>query len=408
MLAKKEKIINKIDYSIIIAVFLLMFIGIICIYSATVNEVPGQSGSKNFIKQVYWAILGFSLMIFVFFIPLKVFEDLAYPLHILFVLILTVVLIAGSMSLGARRWLQIGSFRFQPSEFAKIFAILVLARFLSNEKVDLTKLKYLFITIIIILIPVALILKQPDLGTSLAFLSFLFPILLWAGMQWFTFFVICAPLLSVLGAFNFYSFLAVILVISLVLYFSKKPAPIITFHFTLNILVGLLTQPLWNSLKPYQQKRILIFLDPSLDPKGAGYQVIQSQVAIGSGGLSGKGFLEGTQTQLRFLPEQHTDFIFSVVGEEFGFIGSVFVLLLLWFIIYKAIKIAYNSKDRFGSFVAIGIAFLLIFHVFINIGMTLGIMPVTGVPLPFVSYGGSAMLTNMFLIGLLLNIGKKN
>jgi rod shape determining protein RodA len=209
-----------------------------------------------------------------------------------------------------------------------------------------------------------------------------------------------------LASFQFYSFLFLMIVFIAYLIFTQRSQLIIIANFLINIIMGLLTPVLWNHLKPYQRNRIKIFLNPESDPQGAGYQIIQSKVAIGSGGISGKGFMQGSQTQLRFLPEQHTDFIYGVIGEEFGFTGAIIGLLLFFVLLARGVKIAEIVKNRFNSIVAIGIVTVIAFHVTINIGMTVGILPVTGLPLPFVSYGGSSLLTNMAMIGLLLNFYK--
>jgi rod shape determining protein RodA len=227
--------------------------------------------------------------------------------------------------------------------------------------------------------------------------------LYWRGLSPFTIFVICSPLIAFLASFNYYAFSAAILLISVVLYLSRRGKRVAWSVFLLNVFVGTLSPVVWNGLHGYQQQRILTFLGLVEDPRGVGYQIIQSMVAIGSGGIFGKGLLHGTQTQLRFLPAQHTDFIFSVLAEEWGFIGSLAVLALFFVFIMRAIKIAASSSYRFASLAAMGMATIFAFQAIVNLGMTMGIMPVTGVPLPFISYGGSAMLTNMTMAALLSN-----
>jgi len=255
-------------------------------------------------------------------------------------------------------------------------------------------------------LPAVLIVEQPDLGTSLVFLALTIPVLFWAGLNWFYIFIILSPLLVIIASFNFWAFLFVMLIISFILFYSRRKPLIIVAVFILNIAVGIVTPYLWGHLRPYQQQRIVTFINPEKDPKGSGYQIIQSQVAIGSGGITGKGYLNGSQTHLRFLPAQHTDFIFSVIGEEFGFIGSAFVLLIFLLLILRLIHLASLVRDPFENMILIGVVTIIFFHVVINIGMSIGMAPVTGLPLPFISYGGSFLLTNMTMIGIVISIAK--
>ena len=222
----------------------------------------------------------------------------------------------------------------------------------------------------------------------------------WAGLSPVNLFFIISPALSLICAFHSLALGILIILIALILFFVRPHLWATVTLLVVNLTVAVGAPYIWdNKLHDYQQRRILTFLNPGMDKLGAGYQVIQSRVAIGSGGLSGKGFLQGTQTKLAFLPEQHTDFIFSVVGEEFGFIGAISLLAVFFFVIWRAIKIATLTKSRFSSLVSVGLASILVFHVFVNIGMTIGVMPVTGLPLPFLSYGGSPLVTNMTLVG---------
>jgi len=249
--------------------------------------------------------------------------------------------------------------------------------------------------------------KQPDLGSALVFLALILPVLHWAGLSPAILFVLLAPLASLLSAFNYYSFLIVMILLSVTFLLCQRGLTFFLVNFIINIGVGILTPIVWNLLKEYQKNRILTFLGLVRDPHGLGYQVIQSKVAIGSGGLFGKGFLDGTQTHLRFLPEQHTDFIFCVIGEEFGFIGVFLVLALFFYLVVKGIRISTSVKSKFSSVVVFGATIIFLFQIFVNIGMTVGIMPVTGLPLPFLSYGGSSLLANLILVGLILNASRK-
>jgi rod shape determining protein RodA len=390
--------VQKIDFLVLVPVLLLLCFGIFTINSATIEE------QDYFIRQLIWIIIGLTLMGGISLIPLKMIIRFSYQLYLLMILLLVLVLFIGKAGQGAERWLVLGSLRLQPSELAKITTVLAVSKYLNNKEADVNQIKYFSITIGLILFPFILITRQPDLGTALVFLALIIPILFWAGLNWFNMFIILTPLLTMILSFNFWAFLPLMVGITVVLVLSRRKPIILVAVFLLNIVVGIATPTIWNQLRPYQQKRILTFLNPEQDPKGAGYQIIQSQVAIGSGGFWGKGYQKGSQTQLRFLPAQHTDFIFSVVGEEYGFLGAAVILLIFLMLIIRLIYLASMVKDRFSSHVVLGIATILLFHILVNIGMTIGMAPVTGLPLPFFSYGGSFMLTNLMMIGLVLNI----
>ena len=276
--------------------------------------------------------------------------------------LLVIVKFAGTSALGAQRWIQIGPFTLQPSEFAKLFMIICLARLLSQHPEGFHTWKSLLPVIALMGPPFVLVLIQPDLGTSLVFAAITFGMLYVSG-------------------------------------FSMKIVKQIMAVFVVSL------PAIWFFLlHDYQKMRIRVLFDPNVDPYGSGYHVIQSKIAIGSGGFFGKGLFAGTQSQLNFLPENHTDFIFSVVGEELGFVGAMFLLFLFFIVLYRTLLIARNTTDRFGSLMAVGIMSMWLFQVLINAGMTLGIMPVTGIPFPFMSYGGSALVMNFMCVGLLMNI----
>ena len=293
----------------------------------------------------------------------------------------------------------------QPSELAKIATILALARYLSAHNLNLDRPRSLVTPFLLVMLPAALVFKQPDLGTALVFISVLLPMLYWAGMKPVVLFFLISPFLSVICAFHYVALVILVLTIAGAVFLVRPGRLITTAIVVVNLAVAVGAPYLWeNKLHDYQRRRILTFLNPDMDKLGAGYQVMQSKVAIGSGGLNGKGYLQGTQTKLSFLPEQHTDFVFSVIGEELGFAGAMLVLAIFFLIIWRAVHIAGLVKSRFSSLVAIGLASMLIFHVFVNIGMTVGVVPVTGLPLPYFSYGGSQLVVNLILAGLLLNI----
>jgi rod shape determining protein RodA len=382
----------------------LLLVGGVVIFSAT-QTITGDTGDL-FYKQLFWFSLGLAVLFGISFIPTRSLQRSAYILYGLSIIGLILVMFIGKAGQGAERWLSFGFIRFQPSEFAKIATILAVSKLLSDKYADVNRFKYFAMTIGIILLPAFLIVEQPDLGTSLVFLALIIPTLFWAGLNWFYIFVIITPILVIIASFTFWAFLIVMLIISFILFYSRRKPLVIAAVFTLNIAVGIVTPYLWGQLRPYQQQRIVTFINPEKDPKGSGYQIIQSQVAIGSGGITGKGYLNGSQTHLRFLPAQHTDFIFSVIGEEFGFIGCAFVLLLFLLLILRLIFLTALVRDSFETMILIGVVTIIFFHVVINIGMTIGMAPVTGLPLPFISYGGSFLLTNMTMIGIVIGIVK--
>jgi rod shape determining protein RodA len=256
-----------------------------------------------------------------------------------------------------------------------------------------------------VLLPVALIMMQPDTGTAIIYLGMFFPVLYWGGASRFTLLAIITPgAVAIAALLGPTPFLVAVLASGVALYLTKEHRIVAAAMFSMNVLIGISVQFIYDGMKHYQQKRIATFLDPSADPLGAGYNILQSKVAIGSGGLFGKGYLHGTQTQLNFIPEQWTDFIFCVPGEEFGFVGAATVLLLFTLLLWRGVSLGAAMKNRYGSFVAIGLTATLGTHVFMNIGMSLGMLPVVGVPLPFLSYGGSALLASMTMVGILMNL----
>jgi rod shape determining protein RodA len=314
-----------------------------------------------------------------------------------------VVLLTGRSASGARRWLSLG-FSFQPSELMKLSFIIILARTLCYTRDQLKSLRVLLPFIFYLMIPFVLISKQPDLGTALTLAGIFLGMLLWAGLHPFILFLLFSPILSIWLRHHWLVWVPYILILWYLFYeFRAKIVDAVIFLF-LNIGIAAGFDRLWGMLHDYQQRRILSFFNPGLDPFGSGYHALQSKIAVGSGGLFGRGFLQGSQTHYAFIPEQHTDFIFSVIGEEFGFVGSLVLLLLFGFLIWRLIVLAGRVKNSFASFVIIGVASLFTFHVLVNIGMAVGIMPVVGVPLPFLSYGGSALLVTFIALGIVQSI----
>ncbi len=381
---------------------LLSVIGIILIYSS--QFTAGGAGSNSlYVKQILWlgvALVGFILAAA---IPLRTHEVFAYVylLAIWGILALLIVLGRGG---GASRWIVLGPAYLQPSELAKFALIAALARYLAYGKRRVLHMRTLATVFVGVAITAALVLKQPDLGTSLVFWVVLVAMLFWAGANPGALFLILSPALSLILAYDWIAWIAFFACILVLLHFLRPNIWAAFWVVLANVAFGVITPLIWNRLLDYQKQRILTFLNPGTDPTGAGYQIIQSKVAIGSGGLFGKGFLQGTQSRLEFLPARHTDFIFSVAGEEFGLIGGLVIIGLFVLLMWRIIANGALARNRFNRFLAGGILAVIGFQMAINIGMTLGLAPVTGLPLPFISYGGSSLVSFWLMIGLVANI----
>lgn len=396
------KLQDKFDLWLIIPATMLICIGLSAIYSSTINHPAVQS---NFQRQLTWGIISLIVFFITYSLPTNSFKYFGIPSYVLSIILLMAVLVIGRKVSGARSWLYLAGVGFQPSEFAKIGTIFAVSAFLSRANSNIDSLKDIALALIIGLFPVGLILLEPDMGTSFTFLAMILFLLFWKGISLFGLFVVLSPgFVALSSLFGMYYFIAALVLIIVVLLIFQKDILTSGSILALNLGAGFFTDVVFRALSPHQQKRIASFIDPTADPLGAGYNAIQAKVAIGSGGLFGKGFLSGNQTQLQFIPEQWTDFIFCVIGEEFGFIGSVLVLTLFMIMILRILKIATLAKDEFLSLLLIGILSLYFIHLLINIGMVVGIMPVIGIPLPFVSYGGSSLVVNMFLLGISANI----
>lgn len=401
----RDYILSKLknfDFLLFFIVLLLLAAGLSAIYSATFQS-ESEILKNNFQKQIYWIIIGFFFFLITYLLSKDHIYLASYIGYALFFILLILTIFLGKNSSAPNRWIKIGLVQIQPSEFLKIFTILSLAKYISENRSSLWQIKHIFVCFTLAIAPALVIIQQPDLGTAAVYFFAVFSMLYWSKIPAFYLYIIISPLITILSAFNFYTFLFWISIFMVILYFFKKGIIVSLANFILNISVGLITPFLWNNLKPYQQNRILTFFNLRFDPKGYGYQVIQSETAIGSGGLLGKGFTQGTQTQLKFLPVQHTDFIFSVVGEEFGFLGVTLILILFLIFILRIIKYASTSRGDFSSLLLFGISSIFLFHIFINVGMTIGLTPVTGIPLPFFSYGGSFLITCFIMLGLIMN-----
>ncbi len=353
-----------INWPLFGAALVLFMLGVLNLYSASGYRLEdGMSVAPYFNKQMIWGAMGVCCMIIFMFFDYRHLKTMAWPLFWATVILLISVFFVGKTIYGARRWLDLGFMNFQPSELAKIAVLIVGARILSKERepLDFIRLAYvLFVGLIL----AGLIIKQPDLGSGLSVIMILGGMILFRGVtpRVFKTALVAIPCLMPLS---------------------------------------------WFFLHDYQKQRIRTFLDPTTDPLGAGYHIIQSEIAIGSGGFWGKGFLEGTQSQLRFLPERHTDFAVAVFGEEWGFTGTMILLSLFCFFLYQMVIIARDARGLFGSYLAAGVFFYFFWQILINTGMVLGLMPVVGIPLPFISYGGSATLVNFCLVGLVLNVSMR-
>lgn len=397
------KFFDRFNAAVLISAFGLIAVGLVAIYSAT-NGNPDVT--SNFNKQLFAAVFGLILVLIITFMPPKYLSMSAYILYSSNLLLLVLVLFIGKKISGQTSWFSVGGFGVQPSEFAKVTTVLMLAQFLTNKQVDtdITRPRDFIIAILLGLFPVGLIMLQPDMGTSLVFLAMLLPVLYWAGMPNFITFIIIAPVVNAVCAFlGTYYFIGSLVLTAFAMFFFKKNMLVSTLVIAAVVLSGLSVNYAYHKLQPYQQKRISAVFNPESDALGSGYNVIQSKIAIGSGGMWGKGFLQGTQTQLKYIPEQWTDFIFCMVGEEFGFAGSIIVIILFLVLIIQTIHIAYTCKNKFLSLCCIGFVSIFAFHMLINLGMTMGIMPVIGIPLPFMSYGVSFLIANLVMLGVILN-----
>jgi rod shape determining protein RodA len=396
------KLKDKFDLGLIIPVIVLMLIGLTAIYSSTVNH-PTASG--NFNRQMVWAVASFVVFIVMYSIPTNTFRMIPVPTYLVSIGLLVIVLFVGRKISGAKSWLDLGFFGFQPSELAKIGTILVMAAFLSRKNTNLDTFKDILIALSIGFVPVALILLEPDMGTAIVFMVLILTLIFWKGISLFGLFIVLSPaFVAVAALFGTVYFISAVLIVVVGLLLFRKDIFFSGSILALNLGAGFFTDFVYNALSPHQQKRIESFIDPMADPLGSGYNAIQAKVAIGSGGFLGKGFLQGNQTQLQYIPEQWTDFIFCVIGEEFGFLGTITTLILFFYMFFRLLRIASNAKDEFLSLVVIGVLAVYFTHLMINVGMTVGILPVIGIPLPFVSYGGSSLLVNMFMLGIAANI----
>jgi rod shape determining protein RodA len=359
-----RRLLTNFDWTLFGLTLLIAVIGVINIYSATISFK--LAGSPFFLKQSYWILAGLVLMILVCSFDYHLLEDVSYWVYGILAFLLLVVMVTGKTSMGATRWLHLGFINIQPSEPMKIVIIMVFARYFTGRRFHRgLRVRDLGYPLLLVGGPAFLIMKQPDLGTAIMVILIAFSLMVFVGVRW-------SAVASVLIA--------------------AVPLGYVGWHYV---------------LREYQKNRLINFFDPERDPLGSGYHIIQSKIAVGSGGFLGKGFLHGTQSHLRFLPEQHTDFAFSVFSEEWGFAGCLVMLALYLILVLWGLHIAGRCNDRFGSLLAIGVTAMIFWHIVINMGMVIGLFPVVGVPLPFFSYGGTSMVTSMVGAGILLNISMR-
>jgi rod shape determining protein RodA len=381
------------DWQVFLPVALLTLFGLVMIFSA--------GGKTYFLRQLIWVPVAVSVLFICYRIPRRLLYTFSYPLLAFAVILLVAVLLVGHGP--ARRWFDFGPVNFQPSELAKIACVLALAHYLSERKQLSFRVKELAVPVLLALVPFLLVLIEPDLGSSVVFVVILGAMMFWHGVSLFHIFLLFSPVLSLFCSLHLVSWIAYFVLLGALLLWQGKTWEVV-YGFGVNVLVGLLTPVITSHIHEYQKARVTTFLMPWLDPKGMGWNVIQSLISVGSGRLLGKGLLAGTQKRLSFLPNRHTDFIFSCTAEELGFVGATAVLFLLGYLSYRFLMISFKSRDSFGTMMAFGLTAIFTYHALVNTGMVLGLAPITGIALPFLTYGGSPLLLNFAIVGLILNV----
>lgn len=364
MLRIDRRLIKNFDWITFSVVIVIALIGIMTIYSATRPIAEGEN-SQFYLKQSLWLFIGIIALLMMVSFDYIWLSRVSFLLYTGGIILLIIVFILGKVGMGAQRWLNIGPFTFQPSEFFKLIYVIMLSHQLGIMNGHIKTISLFRLFFLVVLLPFVLLIKQPDLGTALIILVIFFSLILAKGLH-------------------------------------RKITVLL-------VIIGLISLPFlggifWDGLRDYQKSRLVAFLEPGVDPTGTGYHISQSKITVGSGKFFGKGYLNGTQGPFRFLPEKHTDFIFAIFAEEWGFFGSFVLVFFYIVLILKGLQTARNARDDFGKFLALGITFMFLTYFFVNVGMTLGIMPVVGIPLPFMSYGGTALLSNLLSVGLLINI----
>jgi rod shape determining protein RodA len=391
---------KKFDFALLILYTGLITLGCIAIYSASTTVIGEQISTQSYWwRQIIFSALSLLAIALVLKLPMPIFDILVLPAFVLNLLALILVLFTPAVN-GAHRWFSIGGINFQPSESAKLLTILMVARYITKE--GLNEYRQMLYGFGIMLVPVLLIMIEPDFGTTMVFWAALLAMFIAAGVPLFFILLIVSPVIAIVASMHWLAIVIWLVVLVFLLMRSGLSWVAITVAAIVNVFVSMIMPVFWMGLKDYQQNRILTFLDPTRDPLGAGYQIIQAKIAIGSGSLTGKGWLHGTQKNMNFLPEHHTDFIYSVIGEEFGFVGSVLILAVFAAFFGRIIYNIGQLKVRERKVATSGILAYLMFQSFINIGMNIGLVPATGIPLPFISYGGSNLLINSVSVAVIL------
>ena len=385
---------KRFDSWLVLATLLLACFGLLAIYSS--------GGAHYFFRQLTFLPVAIGAAAAVFFVPRRILYGLAEPLYGLAALLLVAVLIAGTGP-GSHRWFVLGPVNIQPSEFAKLATVLMLAKHLSVKRSIRLEFRDLAVPLLVAIVPALLVLVEPDLSTALIFAALLAAMLYWQGMRPLHILLLFVPALSFAAGFSLYTWIPFFVLLAILL-FVRSGVTRALIGLAVSAGFGLLSPVVLASLKDYQRARIMSFFAPWFDPHGISWNAIQSQIAIGSGRLIGRGFLLGTQKRLGFLPNRHTDFVFSSIGEEFGLVGCLVLLGLFLWLLRRMLLAARQSDDSTGSLLCVGFAAIIGYQMFVNIGMLLGLLPITGIALPFLSYGGSSLLLNFIMVGLVLNV----
>ena len=391
---------KKFDWNLAVLLLILICMGCVAIFTASTTTIGQHSSTENhWWKQIIFAGIAIGAILLLLKLPMPIFDIVVLPLFLANLLALVLVLFTPAVN-GSHRWFSFLGLNYQPSESAKLFTILMVARIISKD--HLNELKQVLYGVGLVLVPVLLIIIEPDFGSTLVFMFALLSMLVAAEVPLFYILLMVSPVVSIVSSL---SWVAVVIWLALLVFLLLRVRlswVAITIAGIVNVFIALIMPVFWNGLKDYQQNRILTFMDPMRDPLGAGYQIIQSKIAVGSGAIIGKGWLQGTQKNMNFLPEHHTDFIFSVIGEEFGFVGSTLLLFVFTLFFLRLINAMGEIKVKERKIASAGILAYLMFQTFINIGMNIGVVPATGIPLPFISYGGSNLLINALAVGVVL------
>lgn len=398
------------SWSVVFIWIALSIVGLVAIYSATQGPVSQFLPSyiqDNFFRQLLWVGISIVVLIAVQFTSPRTFQGVSYLFYFVCILLMIITVFFGVEVSGSRSWLRIGPINLQVGEITKVATILAVANYLTSRRnISVENFKTAFTALGFFIAPVILLLLQNEAGIAIVFLALLPVMLFWSGLPYGISLLMISPaLIGYFTVINWYWGVTATILITIAIFFLQKRTWLSFSSFVLGIVIIIGTEVALNQvLQPYQRARVEAFVNPTLDPQGAGWNMLQAKTAIGSGGLFGKGFMEGTQTQLRFLPEQWTDFVFCVIGEEFGFVGSALVLLLFIALLLRLLHLAGTHKHPFAQLVIVSVTFVYFIHFVINIGSAIAVLPVIGIPLPFISYGGAAFLTNTLMLAICLNL----